>query len=57
MQRIFPQGFAATLSYPVLHRIWLHISANPSRTIAKAMLARTIFQTALPATPQIPDPW
>jgi len=44
------------LSYPVLHCIWLHISADPSKTIAMAMLVRTIDQTVLPATLQIPDP-
>jgi hypothetical protein len=25
MQRIFPKCFDFTLSYPVLHRIWLHV--------------------------------
>ncbi len=59
------QGFAGyycgfliySLSYPVLRSIWLHISANPSQTIAVAMLFRTIYQTASPATAQTPDPW
>jgi len=46
-----------SLSYPVLHSIWLHISADPSQTIAIAMLLRTIPQTVSPATAQIPDPW
>jgi hypothetical protein len=46
-----------TLSYPVLRFIWLHILADPSQTIATAMVFRTISQTVLPATPQIPDPW
>jgi len=45
-----------SLSYPVLHSIWLHISVDPSHTIATAMLIRTIGQTVLPATAQFPDP-
>jgi peptide/nickel transport system ATP-binding protein/oligopeptide transport system ATP-binding protein len=45
-----------SLSYPVLQRIWLHISPDPSKTIAMAMLVRTIDQTVLPATLQNPDP-
>jgi len=44
------------LSYPVLQCIWLHISPDPSKTIAMAMLVWTIDQTVLPATLQIPDP-
>jgi hypothetical protein len=46
-----------SLSYPVLHRIWLHISADPSQSIAGAMTLRTINQTVSPSTAQIPDPW
>jgi len=45
-----------SLSYPVLHRIWLHICADPSYPIAKAMRFQTIDPTVLPATAQIPDP-
>ena len=59
-----------SLSYPVLHSIWLHISADgpgqpldrfpaspsPSQTIAIAMILQTIDQTVSPATAQIPDP-
>jgi hypothetical protein len=44
------------LSYPVLLCIWFYISPDPSKTIAMAMLVRTIDQTVLPATEQIPDP-
>jgi hypothetical protein len=46
-----------SLSYPVLLCIWLHISANPSQTIAVAMIFQTIYQTVSPATAQTPDPW
>ncbi len=44
------------LSYPVLHSIWLHISANPSQSMATAMNFQTIYQTVSPATVQTPDP-
>ena len=52
----WPVSVGYSLSYPVLHSIWLHISADPSQTIAIAMLLQTIDQTVSPATAQIPDP-
>jgi hypothetical protein len=57
MYAILADSIGYSLSYPVLHCIWLHISADPSQTIVTAMLFRTINQTVSPATPQTPDPW
>ena len=44
------------LSYPVFRRIWLHILADPSQSIAMAIRFRTINQTILPVSAAIPDP-